>query len=239
MDTSRLLVMVPALNEEATIRSVVDAARDALGCDVLVVDDGSTDGTAAEAERAGAIVVSLPFNLGVGGALRTALRFAARNGYGRVVQLDGDGQHDAREALRLLDELDRGGHDIVVGSRFAAGYDVGRSRRVTMRFLARLVSRRLAVNVTDTTSGFRAMGPRAIRLFSEHYPVDYLSDTVEALLMAGDSGLSVAEINVQMHQRQGGQPSAAGAKSLYHLARLMLALGLQDHARGRAVPAGA
>ncbi|HYH50837.1 MAG TPA: glycosyltransferase family 2 protein [Acidimicrobiia bacterium] len=230
----RLLVMIPALNEEDTIAAVVADARKHLSGDVLVIDDGSSDRTAPRATDAGATVLQLPYNLGVGGALRTALRYAADHRYNRVVQLDGDGQHDAREARRLLAELERGGYDVVVGSRFAAGYEVGRSRRVTMRVLSSIVSRRLGGRITDTTSGFRAMGPRAIDLFSRLYPVDYLSDTVEALLLAGSEGLRVAEIDVAMHPRQGGVPSSPGLKGVYHLTRLMLAIGLNDHVK----PAG-
>ena len=226
----RLLVMIPALNEEETIAAVVADARKHLSGDVLVVDDGSTDRTALRATEAGATVLSLPYNLGVGGALRTALRYASDHGYNRVVQLDGDGQHDALEARRLLATLEEG-YDLVVGSRFAAGYDVGHSRRATMRMLSSIVSRRLGGPITDTTSGFRAMGPAAIDLFSRHYPVDYLSDTVEALLLAGSSGLRVTEIDVAMHPRQGGVPSSSGLKGVYHLTRLMLAIGMNEPAK--------
>jgi glycosyltransferase involved in cell wall biosynthesis len=226
----RLLVMIPALNEEETIATVVADARAHLSADVVVVDDGSSDRTAERAREAGATVLQLPYNLGVGGALRTALRYATNHGYNRVVQLDGDGQHDAREAKRLLATLE-GGYDLVVGSRFAAGYELGHSRRATMRILSSIVSRRLGGRITDTTSGFRAMGPEAIALFSRHYPVDYLSDTVEALLLAASAGLRVAEIDVAMHPRQGGVPSSAGVKSVYHLTRLMLAIGLNDYVK--------
>jgi glycosyltransferase involved in cell wall biosynthesis len=219
----RLLVMIPALNEEETIAAVVTDARAHLSGDVVVIDDGSTDRTAERATDSGATVLRLPYNLGVGGALRTALRY-------RVVQLDGDGQHDAREARRLLARLDDG-YDLVVGSRFAAGYEVGGSRRTTMRLLSSIVSRRLGGRITDTTSGFRAMGPDAIALFSRHYPVDYLSDTVEALLLAGSAGLRVAEIDVAMHPRQGGAPSSPGLMGAYHLTRLMLAIGLNDYVK--------
>jgi glycosyltransferase involved in cell wall biosynthesis len=226
----RLLVVIPALNEEASIGAVVRDARTHLSCDVVVIDDGSTDTTAARATDAGATVLRLPYNLGVGGALRTALRYAADHGYNRVVQLDGDGQHDAQEARRLLATLEDG-YDLVVGSRFQAGYELGRSRRTTMRVLSRIVSRRLGCRVTDTTSGFRAMGPAAIALFSRHYPVDYLSDTVEALILAGSAGLRVTEIDVAMRPRQGGVPSSPGVKGVYHLTRLMVAIGLNDHVK--------
>jgi glycosyltransferase involved in cell wall biosynthesis len=214
--------MIPALNEEDSIDAVVRDARSVLGADVVVVDDGSTDATADLAVAAGATVLTLPYNLGVGGAIRTALRYAHERGYAQVLQLDGDGQHEASEGLRLVQTLEAGDVDLVVGSRFAAGYDVAFGRRLVMRTLSRTISRRLGTRITDTTSGFRAMGAPTIAVFSKEYPLDYLSDTVEALLIAGDAGLRVAELDVRMRPRQGGTPSASPLKSAYHLVRLLL-----------------
>ncbi len=215
-------MIVPALNEEDSIAAVVADARRSLGADVVVVDDGSTDATGDAAVAAGATVLTLPYNLGVGGAIRTALRYARETGYDRVLQLDGDGQHEAIEGRRLVECLDQGGFDLVVGSRFAAGYEVGRARRLVMRVLSLIVSRRLGTRVTDTTSGFRAMGTATIDIFCHEYPLDYLSDTVEALLIAGDAGLRVAEVDVRMRPRQGGVPSSSTVRSSYHLGRLLL-----------------
>ena len=220
--TGRVLVIVPALNEAASIADVVKGARETLDADVVVVDDGSIDDTAMLANAAGATVLRHPFNVGVGAAIRTALRYAVDNGYGEVVQLDGDGQHPATEATRLIDARRTTGADLVIGSRFAAGYEVSGARRLTMRLLSRIVSRRLHTRVTDTTSGFRALGPRAVRLFSTDYPSDYLSDTVEALLLAADAKLQVVEVEVEMRVRQGGRPSTSSARSAYHLVRLFL-----------------
>jgi len=220
--SARVLVMVPALNERDSIAAVVADALRHLDADVVVVDDGSTDDTAALASDAGATVLRHPFNLGVGAAIRTALRFAVASGYDEVVQLDGDGQHLAEEAGRLLTARREADVDLVVGSRFESGYEVSRARRTMMRLLARLISRRLHTKVTDTTSGFRAMGPRAIALFAAEYPADYLSDTVEALLLAADARLRVAELPVVMRPRQGGRPSTSTARSFYHLLRLFL-----------------
>ena len=217
-----LLVIIPALNEEDSIAAVVADARSVLGAAVVVVDDGSTDATADLAVAAGATVLTLPYNLGVGGAIRTALRYAAEHGYSRVLQLDGDGQHEASEGRKLVDALDAQGVDLVVGSRFAAGYEVGVGRRLVMRILSRTISRRLGTRVTDTTSGFRAMAAPTIAVFSKQYPLDYLSDTVEALLIAGDARLRVAELDVRMRPRQGGKPSASPLRSAYHLVRLLL-----------------
>lgn len=226
-----LLAVIPAFNEEASVGAVVEDVRSVLACDVLVVDDGSSDDTARCASRAGGTVLRLPYNLGVGGALRTAFRYAVQEGYQRVIQIDGDGQHEAIEAKRLLDELDQSGADFVVGARFVAGYEVGRARRVSMSLLSRVVSKRLGTTVTDTTSGFRALGPRALQVFSQSYPVDYLSDTVDALLLAGEWRLSVREVDIRMRPRQGGVPSMSAVRSGYHLIRLLIGIAVRHTRR--------
>lgn len=219
-------MIIPALNEEETVRSVVRSVIDALHSDVLVVDDGSSDRTAAEAIAGGAFVLQHPFNLGVGAALRSGFRFAASRGYAAAMQIDADGQHDPDEAARVLAPVVEGAADVVVGSRFAAGYEVRSARRIAMRFLSRVVSRHLGVVVTDTTSGFRAFSAAAIARFARSYPSDYLSDTVEALMLAGDWGLRIQETGVRMRARQGGQPSAGNAMSVLYLARLLMVVGL-------------
>jgi glycosyltransferase involved in cell wall biosynthesis len=223
------LAIVPALNEETTVASVVQAIRTELGADVLVVDDGSADQTAEKALAAGAQVARHPFNLGVGAALRTGFRYAEATGYPIAIQVDADGQHVAAEAYTLLDLVRSGEADVALGSRFADGsgvYDVGRMRRFSMRVLSRIVSRRLGTRITDTTSGFRAFGREAIERFAHAYPTAYLSDTVEALLLTKDWGLRVVEVPVAMRERMGGQASNNAAKSVYHLLRLTLVIGL-------------
>jgi glycosyltransferase involved in cell wall biosynthesis len=215
---------MPALNEEETVGAVVAAVRAGLDGDVLVVDDGSSDRTAAAARDAGALVLQHPFNLGVGAALRSGFRYARREGYEVVVQVDADGQHDVDAARNLIKRLHDDEVDLVVGSRFDAGYSVGWFRKATMRLLSRVISRRLGVTITDTTSGFRAFGTRAIALFAVTYPTAYLSDTVEALMLSADVGLKVVEEPVTMRPRQGGRPSAGGARSAFHLVRLCLVI---------------
>jgi glycosyltransferase involved in cell wall biosynthesis len=167
-------------------------------------------------------VLRHPFNLGVGGAVRTGLRWAAEGGYAPVLQVDGDGQHPPAQGKLLLDRLDEGDVDLVVGSRFAAGYELSFVRRRAMRLLSRMVSKRLGVTIHDTTSGFRAFGPRAIAELHECYPSTYLSDTVEALLVAADRDLRVAEVDVQMALREQGRPSSGRVRSLVYLARVLL-----------------
>jgi len=227
--SASVLAIVPALNEEATVAAVVQAIRSELGADVLVVDDGSRDATAAKAIAAGAQVARHPFNLGVGAALRTGFRHADARGYAVAIQVDADGQHVATEAHILLDLVGSGQADVAVGSRFAEGatdYGVGAIRRFSMRVLSRIVSRRIGTRITDTTSGFRAFDRTAIEHFAVAYPTAYLSDTVEALLLTKDWGLTVVEVPVAMRERLGGQASNNVVRSVYHLARLMLVIAV-------------
>ena len=232
---SALLAIVPALNEEATVADVVKAIVADLDADVVVIDDGSRDRTSEVATASGAVVMRHPFNLGVGAALRTGFRYAVRSGYEVVVQVDGDGQHDTAAANLLVDAVTTGGADLAVGTRFGADYRVSRVRRFSMRVLSRMVSRRIGTTVSDTTSGFRAFSSDAVSRFAVSYPTQYLSDTVEALLLAHDQGLKVVEVPVRMRERMGGQASSGRAKSVYHLVRLGLVVTLH---RYRRPPAG-
>jgi glycosyltransferase involved in cell wall biosynthesis len=233
---AKTLVVIPALNEQECIGAVISALlRDMPDVDVVVIDDGSTDDTSAVAQAAGAQVVQLPFNLGVGGALRAGLKFARRNGYERVVQVDADGQHDASHITDLLAALDTGAA-LAVGSRFtedAGEYAVGRTRRLAMVILSRMVSTLLGQRIHDTTSGFRAFGPAAIALLADRYPRDYLSDTVETLLIVGYRGHRITEVPVQMHDRAGGLPSARNLKLAYHYLRMVLVIGATISFNGR------
>ena len=221
----RLLVIVPALNEAAAITDVVQRIRRHVDADVLVVDDGSSDNTARLASAAGAIVVRHPFNLGVGAAIRTAMRFANEYSYDGVVQVDGDGQHDPADVRTLLDALSSGA-DIAVGNRFGTQYRISPLRRLVMRVLSRGVSLRLSARITDPTSGFRAFSARAVAHFAQHYPTDYLSDTVESLLLAADAGLMVVEVPVSMQPRTTGVASARTVKSIYYVTRILLIMAL-------------
>ncbi len=223
-----LLVVIPALNEEATVAQVVQAAREHLGPNVLVIDDGSIDHTAAVARAAGAMVIRHPFNLGVGAAIRTGFRYAAERGYDSVLQLDADGQHEPSEGNRLLTRLHEEALDIVVGSRFASGYKVSAIRRMGMRLLSNVVSRRLGVRITDTTGGFRAFGKSTVGSFALAYPSAYLSDTVEVLLLAGSWGLRVAEEPVHMQARKGGHPSSGATLSAVSFLRLAFIILLHN-----------
>jgi glycosyltransferase involved in cell wall biosynthesis len=219
------LIVVPAYNESASIARVVQDVRAHVpSADILVVDDGSVDGTSAAARTAGAVVVTLPFNLGVGGAMRTGFRYALRNGYNTVVQIDGDGQHDARYIPAVIDSL--ADADVVVGARFAGegAYRVRGPRRWAMRLLGVVVSRVAGTRLTDVTSGFRAANRRAIRVFSAHYPAEYLGDTVESLVIAARAGLTIRQVPVEMRFRTSGVASHRPWRATMYLVRAVMAL---------------
>lgn len=223
----RVLVVLPAWNEALSLPAVLREINDHLPeVAVLVVNDGSSDGTSAVARAHGVAVLDLPFNLGVGGAMRAGFRYALAEGYDVVVQVDADGQHDPREVPHLVAGLD--GADIVIGARFAdqGDYEVRGPRRWAMRVLAGVLSRLAGTRLTDTTSGFRASGPRAVRLFAVHYPAEYLGDTIESLVIAVRGGLTVAQVGVSMRVRSAGRPSQRPIKAAIYLLRACLALGI-------------
>lgn len=225
LDHSRTLVVMPAFNEEESVGDVVREVHAKVhGATVLVVDDGSKDATSQVARAAGALVATLPYNLGVGGAMRVGFRYALENGFDAVVQVDSDGQHDPDGVPALLRELEHA--DLVLGARFAGegDYRVRGPRQWAMKVLAAVLSRTSRTKLTDTTSGFRASGPRAIRLFAQHYPAEYLGDTIEALVIASRSGLVVRQVPVAMRVRAGGVPSHNPFKAAAYLGRAALAL---------------
>lgn len=237
---SAVLIVVPAWNEEESVGAVVHDVRRAVPeARCLVVDDGSTDRTAEVARAHGATVLQLPYNLGVGGAMRTGFRFAAQHDYRVVVQVDADGQHDPRDIPRLLGGLD--GADIVIGSRFAGsgGFETSGPRRWAMRLLAGAVSAVAHTRLTDVTSGFKAAGPRAVALFARTYPAEYLGDTVEALVIAARAGLRIQQVPTSMRQRQAGRPSHNPVRSSVYLLRAMIAFGLALVRRRERIGAGA
>ena len=219
------IIVIPAFNESDSLPGVLDnLAQVVPEFDIVVVDDGSSDRTYDLAAAAGVHALKLPFNLGIGGALRAGFRFAAEQGYERGVQFDADGQHDAKEISVLLDELDQGA-DLVIGSRFAGqgDYAVGRTRSAGMgllRVAVRLLSGR---RFSDTSSGFRAMSGQLLRQFAVDYPVEYM-DSTETLISACRMGFDVREVPVTMHERAGGQPSNRNFRLFYNYARLLVVL---------------
>ncbi len=244
----RRIAIVPAFNEQDCVADVIEEIR-AFDPDfaIVVVDDGSTDATAAAAERLGAHVVRLPFNLGIGGAVQTGFRYAFENGFAVAVRVDGDGQHDPAQLGALLAPVLADEADIVVGTRFApggaadapdpgqgaggsaagvsssgGGYRSSRSRRLGISILAGTLSLIVRRRVTDPTSGFQALNRRAIALFAADYPHDY--PEVEAALMVHKHQLRMTEVPVQMRERSAGRSSIGALASVYYMVKVLLAL---------------
>lgn len=221
----RVLIIVPAWNEAGSIGDVVREITGELpGTDVLVVDDGSSDSTARAASEAGARVTRLPFNLGVGGAMRLGYRYARDAGYDIAVQIDADGQHDPRYVPKLIDGLQDA--SLVIGARFAGEgeYRVRGPRRWSMAMLSLALSVLAKTRLTDTTSGFRACDRALIELFASWYPVEYLGDTVETVVRVLRLGYKVSQVPVAMRQRFTGVPSKSPAKALVYLGRAFFTL---------------
>jgi len=222
----RNLAIVPAFDEADAVAQTVAAIHQwAHEFDVLVVDDGSTDNTGALARIAGARVLSLPFNLGIGGAVQAGFLHAVEHGYAFLAQVDGDGQHESAELQRLVDTMNQGDVDMVCGSRFLTSdfhYPAPISRRTGIHIFAFLLSRIVRTPVSDPTSGFRLYNRRAIELFARDYPHDY--PEVEAVLMLHHHRLRMRETPVKMYVRGGGISSISTGKSAYYMVKVLLAL---------------
>lgn len=222
---SRILVVVPAFNERASIGGVIEAVRAALpAASVLVVDDGSEDATGEVARGKGAEVARLPFNCGIGAAVQTGYMFAARGGYDIVVQIDADGQHDPGQARLLIEPILEGKADLSIGSRFLVnkGYSTTAARRFGIAWLSSLVSLLVGGRLSDPTSGFRAAGREVIRFFAEEYPADYPEP--EVLLVLHRAGFRLREVPVVMSQRLAGRSSITLMRSVYYLFKVTLAI---------------
>ena len=230
-----VLIVIPAYNEEEALPGVLkELAALVPEHDVLVVDDGSLDATSHVAREAGVTVAPLPFNLGIGGALRTGFRYAVEHGYDRVVQFDADGQHDPEEIATLLRSLDERA-DLVVGSRFASEetcYDISRVRSGAMRFLGVMVKALSGRRFSDTSSGFRGFSRPMLEFFARSYPVEYM-DSVEALLLACYAGFTIVETPVAMRHRSGGVASNRNLRLLFHFLRLLVVMLTTAPLRGR------
>ena len=225
------LVLIPALNEQATIRDVVLGVIDH-GFDVVVINDGSGDNTAEFARAAGATVLNLRVNLGVGGALRCGFRYAVNNGYRAVVQCDADGQHPISHIQKLIDVSNQTSSHLVIGSRFR--YEeilmtVPRHRRFAMWLLGVIASRACQTKITDSTSGFRLISEPLLSQFAKNFPSHFLGDTFEANVVAGRSGYKVKEVAAPISDRKAGVSSTGSGRSIILIARSILVVLFNLH----------
>jgi glycosyltransferase involved in cell wall biosynthesis len=234
----KVLVVTPAWNEAANIQRTVAGVREALPeADVVVVDDGSRDATRELAAAAGATVLSHPFNLGYGGALQTGFLYAQAHGYDAVVQIDADGQHDPLSAAAMVKGLQDGGADVVLGSRFlgAGDYQPSALRAAGIGLMRRLVRLATGETITDPTSGFQALGRRAVGLYaSDLFPVDY--PDADVLIMILRAGMRVREVPVVMHAREAGSSMHDGLKPVWYMFKMLLSIAVTVMRKPPAMP---
>ena len=224
MQANHKIVIIPAFNEEKNLPNVLSELKEYdPSLSIVVVDDGSTDRTAQVARKLHVNVLELPFNLGIGGAVQTGLKYAYKNGFEIAIQVDADGQHIASEIEKLLGALQEG-YDVVIGSRFIeeSNYHSSLMRNVGIKIIALVNSFILGKKITDNTSGFRAFNRRAISFLSRHYPVDYPEP--ETIIILGRSGFRMKEVPVKMRQRLSGESSIGTIASIYFMIKVLLAI---------------
>ncbi len=221
----RALTIIPAYNEADCIQRVIeDLHGRAPWTDVLVVNDGSRDATGRLAREAGARVIDLPVNLGIGGAVQTGYRYAREEGYDVAFQFDGDGQHRASRLADLVGPILAGEADLVIGSRFLVprGMTATGMRWVGIKILSVAISLFIRRKVSDPTSGFRAAGRRAIQLFAAEYPQDYPEP--ESLVLLHKQGLRVCEVPATMRRRREGTSSIRPLHGAHYMSKVLLAV---------------
>jgi len=222
----KILIIIPAYNEEATIADVIAEIKQCLPpASIVVVNDGSTDGTAGKAGEAGAIVLQLPFNCGIGVAMQTGYKYAHREGYDIAVQVDADLQHKPSEIPKLLNVLRESKAEIVIGSRYkiqGRAYGSTPLRKMGTRIFSVVVSFIIRKEITDATSGFRAMKKSVLRYYAREYPFDY--PEVESLVLLNRMGFVIQEVPVEMSERKGGESSITFLRSAYYMIKVMLAI---------------
>ena len=230
---SEVLIVVPAYNEAATIARVISGIH-AVGFSCVVIDDGSEDDTSCIAKQSGATVLTLPFNAGVGGALRCGFRYAVNHGFTAVIQCDADGQHQSHHFKDLIRVANETKADFVLGSRFLSSentLDPNVVRRFAMWWLARVASRATGRRITDSTSGFRLIRRPLLDELAEHLPEYYLGDTFEALVVLGRAGYTVEEIGTAMAPRQSGVSSASSGRAIVLIGKALTTVLLGLHFR--------
>lgn len=221
----RVLIIIPAYNEEDSIVDVIDNLKKTNeDVDYIVINDCSKDGTRKLLLEKKLNHISLPQNLGIGGAVQSGYIYAREHGYDIAIQMDGDGQHPAEEITKLVDPIVNGEADMVVGSRFVTkdGFQSTTLRRFGIKFLSGLIKMRIHQRIYDVTSGFRAVNVKGIELFSNNYAQDYPEP--ESLITAAKSGLRICEVPVMMKERQGGVSSISSFKSVYYMIKVSLAI---------------
>jgi len=218
----RVLIAIPAYREEKNIGAVVESVRRLFPYDILVVNDGSPDGTSEAARNAGAIVLDLPCNLGIGGAVQTAFLYALERGYDAMVRLDGDGQHEPGDIARVLEPILQGTAEAAIGSRFLGEteYRPPVLRMMGIRFFRVLVNLFTGYRVTDPTSGFFAINRRLMEFYSAQYPSDY--PEVDSYILMHRLKARAVEVPARMYEREEGKSSITPFRAIYYMVKVTL-----------------
>ena len=222
---SKVLLIIPAYNEEESLRSLIEEIKTVCPyVDYLVVNDCSSDGTDSLLSELEANYITLPCNMGIGGAVQSGYRYAAQNGYDIAIQIDGDGQHDVRFVKDMVKLIEDKQADVVIGSRFIdkEGFQSSQARRIGIRILSMLIRLMCGAKVKDVTSGFRAVNRRFIELFAENYPDDYPEP--EVIVTAKLYGAVIKELPVVMRERTTGKSSINLKRSIYYMIKVSLAI---------------
>lgn len=224
-DPLKTLVIIPCYNEEENLQRVVNALHAAApDVDYLIVDDCSTDGSAALCKKNGYHYLTLPINLGIGGGVQSGYLYAREHDYDITVQMDGDGQHDPAYLQRLIRPVAGGELDMAIGSRFIEkeGFQTSFMRRLGINVIRVMIRALCGVDVRDTTSGFRACSKELTSYFADHYAQDYPEP--EAIVTAVLRGYRVGEVSVKMRERIAGKSSISPMKSIYYMLKVCIAL---------------
>jgi len=235
LQANDVLVVVPAFNEAASIGQVLDGIQ-SHGFRVLVIDDGSTDETSVVAHQKNATVLSLPLNVGVGGALRCGFRYAVENGFSAIIQCDADGQHLPSHLMDLVEATNRTDAHMMIGSRFGSEkttHDPSLLRRFAMLALSKVAQHATKHSITDSTSGFRLIREPLLSELATHLPAYYLGDTFETVVVAGRAGYHVEEIGVAMASRKHGASSSGNFRSIVLIGKVLTTVLLGIHFRLR------
>jgi glycosyltransferase involved in cell wall biosynthesis len=224
----RVAIVIPAFNEESNIAGVVGSIQqleyEGFELCAVVVNDCSRDQTAAVARKTGAVLLDLPINLGIGGAVQTGLRYALQQGFDYAMQVDGDGQHPAEEIPTLIAGIESSGCDVLIGSRFLErkGFQSSAARRAGIIYFRRLIQLLCGIDISDATSGFRILNRKALSIAAENYPDEYPEP--ESLILFHLSGIKITEAPVVMHERKGGRSSINRFDAFYYMVKVSLAI---------------
>jgi glycosyltransferase involved in cell wall biosynthesis len=217
---NRILIIIPAYNEEANILSTVQKIESTTTFDYVVINDGSTDQTLDILQKHNINHIHLPVNLGIGGAMQTGYKYAFRKGYDYAIQLDADGQHNPADLDNLVREIIQNNFDMVIGSRFVerTSYKGSHIRRFGISYFYYMIRLLTRIKVTDPTSGYRIINRQVMKEFVHYYPTDF--PEVEVLVHLVRNNFKIKEIKVEMNQRQGGKSSITPLKSIYYMIKV-------------------